>query len=184
MKANNAFRGLVKYLKRADIPHMVTGSIASSYYGVSRATLDVDLVIDPKPPQVTYLANQLTENGFYVSESDAQAAIEAKTQFNVIHMESVWKIDLIIRKDRPFSEAEFKRRESASIMGVDTFVASAEDLILAKLEWSKESGSERQRLDIEGIIEIKGNSLNRQYMEKWAKKLDIYDAWTRLQWKS
>ena len=168
MKPDHALNILVDQLDRADIPHMITGSFASTYHGISRTTLDVDVVIDPSPQNLAPFLDHLSQMGFYVSEANATAALLARTQFNVIHIETVWKIDLIIRKNRPFSETEFARREAANILGVDTYVASAEDIILAKLEWAKDSASERQLRDIEGIIEIKADQLDRAYLSIWA----------------
>lgn len=182
MIPNDAFSSLVRILNKSNVPHMVTGSVASTYHGISRATLDVDMVIDPSLDQLGLFTALLSGNGFYVSEQNASAALRSRTQFNVIHMESVWKIDLIIRKDRSFSESEFRRRQQATILGADTFVASAEDLILAKLEWSKDSSSDQQMRDVEGIIEIKGGDLDKAYMEKWARELGVYDTWGSLNW--
>ena len=183
MIPNDAFSCQVRVLKESGVAHMVTGSVASTYHGISRATLDVDMVIDPKPDQIVRLVSLLSENGFYVSGQNAAAALRSRTQFNVIHMESVWKIDLIIRKDRPFSQSEFDRRQPATILGTDTFVATAEDLILAKLEWSKTSSSSQQRRDIQGIIEIMGDSLDKVYLEKWANELEVLESWSQLNWK-
>lgn len=177
---NDALATLVRLLKETDVPHMITGSFASTYHGVSRTTLDVDVVIDPTRFSLSRLLVLLAENGFYVSEANAGVAFRARGQFNVIHMESVWKIDLIIRKNRPFSETEFRPREPVTILGVDTFVTSAEDIILAKLEWAKASESSKQLRDIRGIIEIKGDTLDLAYIEKWAKALGVYGTWSRL----
>jgi len=125
---------------------MVTGSIASTYHGISRATLDIDIVIDPSSHQLARLVSLAAKRGYYVNEHNAFAAQRSRTQFNVIHMESVWKIDLILRKLRPFSVSEFNRRQPATILGTNTFVATPEDLILAKLEWSKASPADRPDL--------------------------------------
>ena len=182
MKVEGALGKLVMSLNRAGVPHMIAGSFASTFHGLSRTTVDIDVVIDPNPSSLSFLLNLLAEQGFYVSEANARAAFRLRTQFNVIHMAHVWKVDLIIRKERPFSYTEFNRREAATILEVDTFVASAEDTILAKLEWSKESDSERQRRDIEGIIQIKGHGLDRGYLERWSKELGVSDALSRLPW--
>ena len=163
---------------------MITGSFASTYHGVTRTTLDIDVVIDPTPANLARLVSLFEEQGFYVSSDHAKTALQFRSQFNAIHMASVWKVDLIICKDRPFSKSEFNRRVPATILGVDTFVASAEDTILAKLEWSKDSGSEKQLRDIEGIIELKAGRLDREYMEKWAKELGVHGTWSGLPWRS
>jgi hypothetical protein len=176
LKGNDALGKIVRFLNETGIPHMIAGSFASTYHGISRTTADIDVVIDPSNQAFNQFLALLAVNGFYVSEANAKAALRSRSQFNVIDMASVWKIDLIIRKHRPYSEVEFHRREAASIMDVDTYVASAEDTILTKLEWAKGSDSERQRRDIEGIIEVKGRQLDRTYLEQWASKLGLSDA--------
>lgn len=184
MKPDHALNILVGQLDKVEIPHMITGSFASTYHGMSRTTLDVDVVIDPSPGNFSLFLAYLAQNGFYVSEANAKAALLTRSQFNVVHIESVWKFDLIIRKNRPFNEIEFARREAVNIyiLGVDTFVVSAEDIILAKLEWAKDSASERQLKDIEGIIEINAGQLDRAYLEKWAERLSISDSLSQLSW--
>lgn len=178
MISNDAFRSLISILHKNKIPHMVTGSVAGTYHGITRTTLDVDIVIDPNIGNMAQLTLDLCENGFYVSESNVNSALRSRTQFNVIHMETVWKIDLIIRKERPFSLSEFDRRQPALILETETYVATAEDLILAKLEWSKMSSSKRQQEDVSVILEVKSEVLDYIYIDQWAKKLEVYDLWS------
>jgi hypothetical protein len=102
--------------------------------------------------------------------------------FNVVDHASGWKVDFIIRKDRPFSRDEFARRMKITLLGVPVFVASPEDTIVAKLEWSQQSGgSERQRRDVAGIIATVGDELDRAYIERWVHDLDLADEWKRAQ---
>ena len=98
--------------------------------------------------------------------------------FNVIDLVSGWKIDLIIRKNREFSRDEFARRLEMSLLGVTVFVASPEDTVVAKLEWSKlAGGSQRQRRDVAGIIATVGPSLDHPYIERWVRDLDLSEEW-------
>ena len=98
--------------------------------------------------------------------------------FNVIDMSSGWKFDLILRKNRPFSVSEFKRRTTTSLLGVPVCIATAEDTIVAKLEWSKDSGgSERQRRDVAGILAMNDASLDIDYIERWVKSLGLAEEW-------
>jgi hypothetical protein len=91
-------------------------------------------------------------------------------------------IDFIIHKDRPFSRDEFARRMKVSLLDVPVFVASPEDTIVAKLEWSlRSAGSERQRRDVAGIIATLGNQLDRAYIERWVRELDLADEWSHAQ---
>ena len=95
---------------------------------------------------------------------------------------SGWKVDIIIRKNRTFSREEFARRVKVTLLDVPVHVASAEDTIVAKLEWSKRSGgSERQRRDIAGIIATIGQELDRTYVERWVHELELGDEWLAAQ---
>jgi hypothetical protein len=115
-----------------------------------------------------------------VSSETALARIVAALQawrlrglFNVVDLASGWKIDLILRRDRAFSRCEFERRQRARILDADVFVATAEDTILAKLEWARLGESERQLRDVVGVIEACGASLDRAYIERWARASSV-----------
>ncbi len=97
----------------------------------------------------------------------------------VIDLASGWKIDLILRKDRPFSRSEFARRAPARVLDADGFVATAEDTVLAKLEWARFGESERQIRDVIGVIELCGEHLDRHYVERWAPELGVEELWER-----
>jgi hypothetical protein len=102
--------------------------------------------------------------------------------FNVIDIASGWKIDFIIRKNRPFSRSEFTRRMKLTLLDVPVFVASPEDTIVAKLEWSQQSGgSQRQRRDVAGILATIGDQLDRAYVEQWIRDLGLDDEWLEAQ---
>lgn len=144
---------------------MVAGSVASSIHGEPRSTQDVDLVIDPSMASLRVFVRALPEEDFYVSEDAAMEALGARRQFNVIDMVTGWKADLIVRKNRSFSVSEFQRRERATVLGVDVYIASAEDVVLTKLEWaSVDGGSERQLRDVRGILAAHGD-LDQDYLD-------------------
>lgn len=92
-----------------------------------------------------------------------------------------WKIDCLIRKDRPFSETEFGRRIRADLEGVTLFIATAEDLLLAKLEWAQRGGSERQIADAAGLLRVRGVELDLAYLTHWVGALGLHDQWERAQ---
>ena len=129
---------------------MVAGSFASSAHGMPRATQDVDLVIDPpSPAALDTLIRSMAPEQYYVDLEAARDALRRRSMFNVVDLASGWKVDLILRKDRPFSRDEFARRMKLTLLDVSVFVATPEDTIVAKLEWSKlAGGSERQRRDV------------------------------------
>jgi hypothetical protein len=142
-----ALARVVGLLKAHDIPFMLTGSVAASYHGRPRATHDADLVIDPEPAQLQAFVGALSAASFYVDSDGARDALSRRGQFNVIETQSASKIDLIIRKDRPFSREEFSRRTSADLGFIqDVAIVTPEDAILSKLEWARRADdSERQR---------------------------------------
>lgn len=169
---------IIERLDRAAVPYMVTGSLASSYHGEPRATRDVDIVIDPERKSLTALVADLQEAAFYVDQEVALDALARRTQFNAIGPDAS-KVDFMIRRDRPFSREEFSRRQHANLLGTRGYVTTAEDLVLAKLEWAAVSGSERQIADVAGILAIAG-PLDTAYIDRWATALGLTEAWTRL----
>ena len=166
-------------LAAAGIPYMVTGSVASSFHGEPRATRDLDLVIDPSPETLDRFVSALPPETFYVDRHAAETALAERGQFNVIDHASGWKVDLMIRKDRPFSIQAFKRRLPTELLGTPTFLATAEDVVIAKLEWSKASESERQLRDVIGILTVTAG-LDRRYVERWVERLELGDVWAKV----
>lgn len=172
---------LARILERLGIPHMVTGSVASSYHGRPRSTHDADVVIDPTPDQLDALVRSLLDAGFYVDGERARDALRRRLQFNAIETRSAFKIDLIIRKDRPFSREELGRRQPAELSpGVRVALASPEDTILSKLEWAKKAGrSEKQIEDAAGVLAV-NPGLDREYVVRWGHALGVLDLWREI----
>lgn len=158
---------------------MLAGSFASAYHGEPRSTYDIDIVIDPDHSALLALVRSLAPERFYVSETAAREAWRRRGQFNVVHLGSGWKVDLILRKDRPFSREEFERRQLATIQGTRVFVATAEDTIVAKLEWARSGESQRQVRDVVGVIQMCGADLDREYVNRWARELGVEELWQR-----
>lgn len=167
-------------LEKADIPYMLTGSIAAAYYATPRATQDLDIVIDAPEAGIERLVRGLLDSGFYVDRAAALSAWHARSQFNAIDPESGWKVDLIVRKDRAFSRVEFQRREQAEVLGLEVSLASLEDVVLAKLEWAQMGDSELQRTDVVRLLERAGGQLDREYMQTWVSELGLSDEWETL----
>lgn len=142
--------------------------------GSHEATNDIDLVIVPTVAQLTTFIQSLSE-GYYVNPEAAQEALQNRSMFNVIDYQTGGKADFIIRKDRAFSVEEFRRRISANILGIQVSVISPEDAILSKLEWSKESQSERQFRDALGVAVVQWQRLDKAYLQKWAQELSVPD---------
>ncbi len=170
-------RLVVSALLDAGIQYMVTGSFASSVHGEPRATQDLDLVIAPTPQSLNQLLNAFPEDRFYVSHEAARNALSNRGMFHIIEFETGWKIDLMIQKDRPFSREEFSRRRETQLFEQPLVLASAEDVILAKLEWSQSGGSARQLEDVAAIVRTQGQDLDRNYISKWAMQLGFAELW-------
>jgi len=172
---------LVRRLESLGVPYMVAGSVASSHHGLPRATNDADIVIDPTPEALEALVTALAADGYYVDAKVARDALRARRLFNVIDPESAFKVDLIIRKERPFSREEFRRRERRDLGGLAASVATPEDTILSKLEWARKGGgSERQLEDALGVLRVGAGRIDRSYIAQWAATLGVEDLWLGL----
>jgi hypothetical protein len=177
MTVSEVFQRITSALGEAGIAYMLAGSFASAYYGAPRTTQDIDLVIAATAEQLRIFVQLLSKDEYYV---DLDAALEARKQqslFNVVDMATGWKIDLIICKSRPFSEEEFRRRKLVNLQGSPLFVASAEDVVVSKLEWAKLAQSQRHIEDVAGILRMRWDSLDRPYLEKWILELKIEAEW-------
>jgi hypothetical protein len=170
-------RFVVSLLSSHEIPHMVVGSFASTVHGEPRSTLDLDIVIDPTPAQLEALIAGFDPDRFYLDADVARDALRRRSMFNVIEIASAWKLDLVIRKDRAFSIEELQRRELLPILGLDVATATAEDTIVAKLEWAKQGASDRQLEDVAGIIRTRGDDLDFEYIERWVTALALEQQW-------
>lgn len=169
---------LVAVTAAARVPFMIAGSFASTAHGLPRTTQDLDVVIDPPDDaSLDTLVAALLAEQFYVDADTAREAMQHRSMFNAIDR-SAWKIDFLLRKPRAFSVEEFGRRAAVQILGVPVFIASAEDTVVAKLEWSKLSGgSERQRRDVAGVLATMGGEIDRGYIERWVRELGLALEW-------
>ena len=158
---------------------MLTGSIASSWYGEPRATQDLDVIVDPSSAALDRLVDGLQADGWYVDRDAAVAALLDRTQFNAIGPDA-FKVDLIVRRDRPFSAAEFDRRQPADVLGTPTFLPTVEDMVIAKLEWAQATDSDRQLRDVRGMVAVAGSDLDRTYLNGWVQHLGLEGMWERV----
>lgn len=168
---------VIQILDEAGVPYMLTGSLASAYYAVPRATQDIDLVVETQAAGVERLVGGLREAGCYVDRDAALEAWRCRGQFNAIDPESGWKVDVMVRKDRLYSRAEFARRQRASLLGVEVAIASLEDVLIAKLEWSRLGDSALQRRDVVQLLERTWDRLDREYLERWIPELGLETEW-------
>jgi len=168
----NILKIVTARLHRADIPYMVSGSIAGTFYGYPRMTRDIDIIVELTFADVSEVY-KLFESDFYVDEIMIREAINHCDMFNIIHNETMVKVDFIIRKNTPYRRLEFSRRGLTKIDDFEVFVVSLEDLILSKLYWAKDSLSDLQLNDVKILIRENRNHLHENYLNKWASQLQI-----------
>jgi hypothetical protein len=172
-------RRIVGLLEEVSIPYMVVGSLASSFHGEPRQTRDIDIVIDPTPEALRRFVDLLPPDDFYADADAVTEALDRRTSFNLVEIHTGWKVDLLVRRDRPFSREELGRRIRVHALDTDVDIATAEDTIIAKLEWASEGQPERQLRDVVAILEAQGDGLDEEYIGRWVHALGIEDAWTR-----
>lgn len=168
----------IEMLESEQVPYMLTGSIASSFYGEVRSTRDIDIVIDPDPGALERLISRLRAEGLYADRDAARVALAERGQFNAVLGES--KIDFVIRKETPFGRTEFGRRRHEQLPGFGVDIVAVEDLILTKLVWASQTDSERHRRDVAGMLNIWVEQLDREYLVTWAEELGVPDALERM----
>jgi hypothetical protein len=158
-----------------DVPFMLTGSFALGYYGTPRMTRDLDFVVAPMEGQVDALVSAFSTD-FYIDGDAARSAIKLQRMFNLMHLDSAIKVVLIVRKNSEYRNAEFERRKSVEFAGISTWITSREDLILSKLVWARDTGSEMQLRDVRTLID---ESVDWLYLKDWAAKLGVAGNWMR-----
>ena len=166
------------------MPYYVGGSLASSTHGVARSSIDADVVADLGPAHVSPLVRAL-ETTYYLSEDRMTSAVRARRSFNLIHLETMFKVDVFVTKGRPFDRQAFARARAEALEDSPAarrfLVASREDTVLAKLEWFRAGGevSERQWADVVGVLKTAGDSLDRAYLRSWASSIGVEDLLER-----
>ncbi len=162
-------RDISRRFEQAGVPYMLTGSVAMNYYAQPRMTRDIDVVIAISPIDVDRVA-ALFRPDYYVSEENIRESLAHESIFNLIHQESVIKVDCIIRKSSEYRKTEFERRQKISIRDFTTFIVSKEDLIISKLFWAKDSHSEIQLGDVRNLL---GTGYNAEYLARWTRELEL-----------
>ncbi|MEO7674457.1 MAG: DUF6036 family nucleotidyltransferase [Pyrinomonadaceae bacterium] len=160
-------------LEGLNIPYMLTGSMAMFQYSVYRMTADIDLVMELQPRHAQLLINSL-EPDYYIPHTSMRNAIESERMFNVLHQETAFKVDCVLRKSTPFQKTAFERRKKVDFHGDEIFIITAEDLIISKLLWAADSKSEKQLTDIKNLLR---NPFDSAYIESWVANLGIKDAY-------
>ena len=171
---------VVKAFEKIGASYCLGGSVASSAYGIARATLVVDLVADLSAQHVNPLTEML-KSDYYIDKEMILDSIKRHSSFNLIHLETMLKVDIFIIKDRPYDEVAFQRKRKDTLDeeqgAAEFYLASPEDIILNKLEWFQMGGkvSERQWHDVLGIMKVQRELMDKEYLRRWAAELGISD---------
>ena len=169
--------------EKLNVPYLIGGSLASALYGTARSTLDVDLIADLHAEQATQLV-ELLQQEFYIDERMIRDAIQHLSSFNLIHLATMFKVDVFITKKRSFDQMQFNRRQLQVVSDEPerkAYVTTAEDIILAKLEWYRLGSevSDRQWRDILGVLKVQAGRLDLKYLNQWATELKVADLLQR-----
>jgi hypothetical protein len=176
MNELDVLRIVSERLSASGLHFMLSGSFALAYYATPRMTRDIDIVVALRAADTPRLVAAFVQD-FYVDADAVRAAVQTQRLFNMMHLQSGIKVDLIIKKSEVYREVEFGRRRNVSLAGVDTWIVSREDLILSKLVWAGSTGSEMQLRDVKSLLE---GSVELTYLRKWAKDLGVSGELQRL----
>lgn len=170
---------VIDALEALNVPYLIGGSFAAAVYGVARMTADADLVADVRFEHVESLSSRLSAD-FYLDAESIREAIRHRSSFSLIHLKTMFKVDVFLPKPRPYSQAQMERRVQQPLSTEferRAYFSSAEDSVLSKLEWYRLGGevSDRQWRDILGIIKMQGERLDLAYLRQWAAALNVAD---------
>jgi hypothetical protein len=169
---------VIEILESQQLTYMLVGSFASAAYGEPRLTHDIDIVIELGLDAVGPLCGAFPAAEFYVSVPAAREAVERRGQFNVIHPASGNKIDFMIARNDAWGRSQLARRGRKPILpGRQAFVATPEDVILGKLWYYHEGGSEKHLRDIAAMLRVSGDEIEKEYVAHWARQLGLTEDW-------
>jgi hypothetical protein len=170
-------------LETLDVPYFIGGSLASTLYGMIRTTQDSDIIAEMRAGHIRPFVLALQDE-FYLDEEMIAAAVANQLSFNIIHRESMFKVDIFIPRERVFIKKQFARARRELLSAdpvVQAYVSSAEDTLLAKLEWFRMGGesSERQWRDVLGVLKVQAGTLDLDYLRRTAIELNVEDLLER-----
>lgn len=169
MNEIDVVRDISRRFEGAGIRYMLTGSMAMNYYAQPRMTRDIDVVIAVSMGDAQRIV-ELFQPDYYVSAESVGESLAHESIFNLIHHESVIKVDCIVRKGSDYRQVEFERRERISILDFTTFIVSKEDLIISKLFWAKDSRSALQLGDVRNLL---STGYDAAYLRRWTAELRL-----------
>ncbi len=170
-------------LEALGVPYVIGGSLASTLYGMVRTTQDSDIITEMRTEHIPPFVSSL-QNEFFIDEEMVADSIQHNSSFNIIHRETMFKVDIFIPRPRPFQQSQFARAQRQTFeLGTEISAnfASPEDTILSKLEWYRLGGevSDRQWRDILGVMKTRAGELDLDYLRKWANELKVPDLLQR-----
>jgi hypothetical protein len=178
MEPSELLRRLAETLERLGIAYLVTGSMASGTYGEPRFTNDIDVIVVLPAEKVAAFCAAFPGPEFYCDPGMVADAVRDQFQFNILHPDSGLKVDVILAKDSPFDRSRLSRARRV-VLGpqFSPSFASPEDVILKKLEFYREGGSEKHIRDILGVLKVQGDRVDRAYITDWANRLGLTAEW-------
>lgn len=162
----------LRRLNGLGLPYMLTGSMASNFWGIPRTTHDLDFVVTFAADRVEALVGAF-QNGYAIDAASVDRAIRTSHMFNAIDHRSALKVDFWVLRRAPFEQGMFARRLRVTLFGEPAWIATAEDTLLHKLYWNGITPSDRQLGDAAGIVAVQGADLDRDYLEHWARELGL-----------
>jgi hypothetical protein len=181
MEQSELLRYFTRILEQLGLRYFVTGSVATIFFGEPRFTNDIDIVVDLPPNRIPELCGIFPSEDFYISEEAVRRAVARKSQFNVIHPASGLKVDVMVPSEDAFNRSRFARaRRLMPAPDYDAVFASPEDVILKKLEYHREGGSDKHLRDIAGVLKISGDQLDLSYLAEWSSRLVLADLWEKV----
>ncbi len=169
---------IVLVFERLHIPYLVTGSVAAMAYGEPRLTNDIDVVALIEKRHIPPLIEAFPASEYYVNDEMIREAIQHKGQFNIIHPSSGLKVDVIICRNTRFDASRFSRvRRIHPAESYEANFAAPEDVIIKKMEYYKDGGSEKHLRDITGILKISGDEIDLAYITEWSEFLGLTEIW-------
>ncbi len=169
----------VNRLDRLDIPYMLSGALATSFYGKPRSTHDIDLLVEIGEADIDRLCEAFKDD-FYISKEMMLEALRLRSMFNLIHNETATKVDLWMLEDSPFDRERFSRRTVENLEGSLVHISTPEDLIIVKLDWFKRTDIHKHYEDALGIIQIQRDSLGVGYIRAWCERQSTAGLFDRL----
>ena len=169
---------VVETFTRLGIPYFATGSVASMAYGEPRLTNDIDIVAGVREEHVPGLLAAFPADAFYLSAEAMHEAIRSRGQFNIIHPTSGLQVDVILRKDTPFDRGRFARARAIRLAeSFEAAFASPEDVIIRKMEYYREGGSDKHLRDITGMLRVSAAEIDEGYIVEWTERLGRRPIW-------